>query len=508
MAGASAWSHSRGSDPKLAQGDRRNPVEARGLQRLQRLAPVGPQGIALPRRRVDRVRRPNGGVAGQRVEPPHVEKRDEGVERRAPLLEQRPRPQREGRPQRAQRLARSPRRRGRRGAAPSRLSGSGKRLQQDACRRVEARGAGGDGTRAVQEHQSALGTGRRHVGPFGRPPGPAGEGDEEDARPGEALGIEERRVTGPALETEGAQRVPARDEDEPVADTARCGDDRRAARGGRLARGVHERRVRGAGEGLLPVVHQQHVTAAEGERREAGVPQPRSGDRLGVRLRVGCARGSRRRIAEHVIPDHDPRPLGRQPTIHHPPVQKPLAVAGVAEDHHAAPADPLAEQCQITRRQRVRGLLRLTPAEQQNTVVAAQVGACQVRVEASVLDGVSGGVPRLGGGVERDGIGELEIDQQQPLRLRLASRGHEYDGQSDRRTDGLKSKTRPTDRPTVRPSDRPSIHECPPAYGCNASRISAALCQRSATCFASALPTAAASGFGTSRRSVRRSGAG
>ena len=225
--------------------------------------------------------------------------------------------------------------------------------------------------RAVQEHEPAGRAGGRHVRPLRRPPGPAGEGDEEGARPGEAVEIEERRVAAPALEAEGTQRVPARDQDEPVADAARRGDGRPAPRGGRLAGRLHERRGRGTGESLLPAAHQQHVTAAEGERREAGVPQSRSGDRLGVRLRVGGAGGALRRIAEHVIPDHDPRPLGREPPIHHPPVQKSLAVAGVAEDHHAAPPHPLAEQRHIPRRQRVRGLLRFAPAQEQDAVVAA-----------------------------------------------------------------------------------------------------------------------------------------
>ncbi|OLC45934.1 MAG: hypothetical protein AUH68_03690 [Gemmatimonadetes bacterium 13_1_40CM_4_69_5] len=147
--------------------------------------------------------------------------------------------------------------------------------------------------------------------PLRRSPGPAREGDEEVARAGEAVRIEQRRVAGAALETERAQRVSARDQNEPVAHPARRGDGGSATGGGWLAGRVHERRRARPGEHLLLAAHEQSVVAPERERRDPRVPQPRALGRLRVRLRFEGARGSQRGIAERVVPDHDPRPQGR-----------------------------------------------------------------------------------------------------------------------------------------------------------------------------------------------------
>ena len=61
------------------------------------------------------------------------------------------------------------------------------------------------------------GASRGHVGPFGRPPRPARQRDEKSARPGESIGIEERSVSGTVFGAQGAERVPAGDQYEPVA---------------------------------------------------------------------------------------------------------------------------------------------------------------------------------------------------------------------------------------------------------------------------------------------------
>src|SRR6267378_5421093 len=131
------------------------------------------------------------------------------------------------------------------------------------------------------------------------------------------------------------------------------------------------------------------MVRAAGKGSEAGIVECRTRQRYRGRIELLRA-------------DRDPRALCRQPLIHDPAIERSLlalraAVAAIAQHHDAIAPYPFVQDREIADRQRVGGTLGLASREDDDGAIAAQVLASEVRIELTVLDAISGRIPRGGG---------------------------------------------------------------------------------------------------------------
>ena len=228
--------------------------------------------------------------------------------------------------------------------------------------------------------------------------------------------------------------------DEAVSDARRRRHARARSRR-EAARRAHEGVLTGHGEELRAVPHGDHVVAVQRKR------VVHRAERLiahGARLGPGLGPPGRGGwgwpdggVFEQPVSDRDPRPFEFEPAIRGPAVEVAFSVRVVAQHHHPACPDPLVEERQVSRRQGVRGRLRLASEQEDEDAIPGEVGARQVGIELPVLDGVPRVAPRLRGAAHHDRVGQREVEHEQAARLRLAS-GDEQERNCDGRTERRK----------------------------------------------------------------------